>query len=68
VVPSSELRVQQALSRVRSLVDSGAIADPVVWAYLVSLQQRVDRDQAFDAVTTAQLECLADALEKMPDA
>jgi hypothetical protein len=67
VAQSAELRVQQVLSRVSHLVDRGAIADPVVSAYLVSLHQRVDRDQPIDAVTAAQLEYLADVLEKVPD-
>jgi hypothetical protein len=52
---------------VSRLVDRGAITDPVVSAYLVSLQQRVGRDQPIDAVTAAQLEYLAEALEKVPD-
>jgi hypothetical protein len=67
VDPSTEFRVEQALSRVGRLVDRGTIADPVVSAYLVSLQQRVDLDQPIDAVTAAQLEYLADALEQVPD-
>jgi hypothetical protein len=67
VEQGAELRVQQVLSRVSRLVDHGTIADPVVSAYLVSLQQRVDHDQPIDAVTTAQLEYLADVLEKVPD-
>ena len=49
------------------LVDRGAIADPVVSAYLVSLQQLGARDQPIDAVMAAQLEYLADFLERMPD-
>jgi len=67
VAQSPELRIQQVLSRAGRLVDRGAIADPVVRAYLVSLQQRVDGDQTLDAGTAAQLEYLADVLEKMPD-
>ncbi len=67
VEQSAELRVREVLSRARRLVDRGAIADPVVSAYLVSLQQRVGRDQPIDAVTAAQLEYLAEALEKVPD-
>jgi hypothetical protein len=58
---------QQVLSRASRLVDRGAIDDPVVCAYLVSLQQRVDCDQTVDAVMAAQLEYLADALERMPE-
>lgn len=67
VEQSAQLRIQQVLSRAGRLVDRGAIDDPVVCAYLVSLQQRVDCDQTVDAVIAAQLEYLADALEKMPD-
>jgi hypothetical protein len=67
VAQSAELRVQQVLSRVSRLVDRGAITDPVVSAYLVSLQQRVGGDQPLDAITAAQLEYLADVLDEVPD-
>lgn len=63
----TQLRIEQVLSRVSCLVDRGTISDPVVSAYLVSVQQLVDRDQPIDAVMAAQLEYLADFLEKMPD-
>jgi hypothetical protein len=49
------------------LVDRGTTADPVVSAHLVILQQLVARDQPIDAVMAAQLEYLADFLERMPD-
>jgi hypothetical protein len=67
VEQSTEFRIEQVLSRVSHLVDCGAITDPVVSAYLVSLQQRVDHDQPIDSVTVAQFEYLADVLEKVPD-
>jgi hypothetical protein len=64
---STELRVESVLSRVSRLVDRGAIDDPVVCAYVASLQQRVERDQVIDATMAAQLEHLAEALERTPD-
>ena len=42
--------------------------DPVVCAYLRSVQQRLDDDRTGDAATAAQLEQLADVLDRISDA
>jgi hypothetical protein len=67
VEQSAEFRADHVLARVSSLVESGVITDPVVSAYLLSLQQRRDSGQLMDSMTMAQFESLAEALENVPD-
>lgn len=53
-----ENMLAQSLSKIDALIDQGAIADPVVTAYLRSLEQRLEQGQTGDAITRAQIERL----------
>lgn len=61
-----ENRLERVLLRTSTLVDRGVIDDPVVPAYLRSLQQRLANGQIGDAITMAQLEYLEEMLKRLP--
>jgi hypothetical protein len=63
---SVETRLERVLLRTSALVDRGVIDDPVVPAYLRSLQQRLANGQIGDAITSAQLEYLEEMLKRLP--
>ena len=53
-----------AVARIRRLVDEGKVDDPLVIAFVRSIEERLDADEA-DEITAAQLERLVELSEDL---
>ena len=54
-----------AVAGIRRLVDEGKVDDPLVIAFVRSIEERLDADEA-DEITAAQLERLVELLRGSP--